>query len=335
MNQSYTKMVWYMQLQVEDKIRLEDLREAQRCQGDMNELQVVKDEIIQGNKPLGGVEVKINDFLVYGILGQGAGGMVKKAVHKPTKKIIALKEIPLQNNDKLKKQLLIEIRTLHECACDNVLRSYGAYTKEGKVNIALEFMDAGSLAHILKEVGTITEPLIGMITIQILEGLSYLHKTMKVAHRDIKPANILLNKNGVVKIADFGVSTQMEYSTDCMSSWVGTMSYMSPERLQGQQYYQDTDLWSLGIILIECATGKCPYKDAGFWDMVNYVKNCPVPKLSDDFSLEFRDFVSICLRKEGGTRTSAKELLNHSFAVQYADMDKQKFRKWIRSFNSL
>ena len=96
-------MAWYMQLQVEDKRRLEDLREAQRCQGDMNELQVVKDEIIQGNKPLGGVEVKINDFLVYGILGQGAGGMVKKAVHKPTKKIIALKEIPLQNNDKLKK----------------------------------------------------------------------------------------------------------------------------------------------------------------------------------------------------------------------------------------
>ena len=61
----------------------------------MNELQVVKEEIIQGNKPLGGVEVKINDFLVYGILGQGAGGTVKKAVHKPTKKIIALKEIPL------------------------------------------------------------------------------------------------------------------------------------------------------------------------------------------------------------------------------------------------
>ena len=60
---------------------------------------------------------------------------------------------------------MIEIRTLHECASDNVLRSYGAYIKEGKVNIALEFMDAGSLAHILKEVGTITEPLIGMITI--------------------------------------------------------------------------------------------------------------------------------------------------------------------------
>ena len=144
------------------------------------------------------------------MLGQGAGGTVKKAVHKPTKKIIALKEIPLQNNEKLKKQLLIEIKTLHECNHDNVLRSYGAFIKEGKVNIALEFMDAGNLAHILKEVGTIPEQIIGMITIQILAGLMHLHKTMKVAHRDIKPANILLNKNGVVKIADFGVSGQME-----------------------------------------------------------------------------------------------------------------------------
>ena len=166
--------------------------------------------MIQGNKPLGGVEVKISDFMEYGVLGQGAGGTVKKAVHKPTKKIIALKEIPLQNNEKLKKQLLIEIKTLHECNHDNVLRSYGAFIKEGKVNIALEFMDAGNLSHILKEVGSITEQIIGMITIQILEGLKYLHKIMKVAHRDIKPANILLNKNGVVKIADFGVSGQME-----------------------------------------------------------------------------------------------------------------------------
>lgn len=86
-----------------------------------------------------------------------------------------------------------------------MLKSYGAFEKEGKVNIALEFMDAGSLAHILKKVGQISEPIIGLLTVQILQGLAYLHK-MHVVHRDIKPANILLNKNGVVKLADFGVS---------------------------------------------------------------------------------------------------------------------------------
>ena len=80
------------------------------------------------------------------------------------------------------------------------------------------------------------------------------------------------------------------------------MSYMSPERLQGYQYFKDTDLWSLGIILIECATGRCPTPDTGFWDLLAYLTQNPPPRLPDSFSIEFRDFVSICLRTDGGTR---------------------------------
>lgn len=132
-----------------------------------------------------------------------------------------------------------------------------------------------------------------------------MHKK-QIVHRDIKPANILLNRNGVVKLADFGVSGQTEASTDCLTSWVGTMSYMSPERLSGYEYFKDTDLWSLGIILIECATGRCPTPDAGFWDLLAYLTQNAPPRLPDTYSIEFRDFVSICLRPEGGTRTSAQ-----------------------------
>lgn len=98
------------------------------------------------------------------------------------------------------------MKTLHECDSDNIVRSYGAFLKDGLVHIALEYMDAGSLADVIKEVGKVPEIIIGMITVQILRGLDYLHKTMKVIHRDIKPSNILLNKKGQVKIADFGVS---------------------------------------------------------------------------------------------------------------------------------
>lgn len=91
---------------------------------------------------------------------------------------------------------MLELKTLHECECDNILKSYGAFLKDGLVHIALEYMDAGSLADVIKEVGKIPEPIIGMIAIHILRGLDYLHKTMKVTHRDIKPSNILLNKKG-------------------------------------------------------------------------------------------------------------------------------------------
>lgn len=88
---------------------------------------------------------------------------MEKAVHKPTKKIIALKVIALQSNEKVKKQILLELKTLHECDCDNIVRSYGAFLKDGFVHIALEYMDAGTLSDVVKEVGKLQEVVIGMI----------------------------------------------------------------------------------------------------------------------------------------------------------------------------
>lgn len=185
-----------------------------------------EDPVIKGNKELS-VEVKLSDLVKYGDLGQGASGVVEKTVHMPTKKIIALKKIPLVSENKVKKQILLELKTLHECDCENVVRSYGAFLKDGYVNIALEYMNAGSLADVIKEVGKIPESIIGMFTLQILRGLEYLHKTKKIIHRDIKPSNILLNKKGSVKIADFGVSTTIDNTLALSHSWVGTVTYMS------------------------------------------------------------------------------------------------------------
>ena len=110
-----------------------------------------------------------------------------------------------------------------------------------------------------------------------------------------------------------------------------TPCMFQPERLSGYQYYKDTDMWSLGIILIECATGRCPTPDAGFWDLLAYLTQNAPPRLPDTFSLEFRDFVSICLRPEGGTRTSAQQLLEHDFAIKYVALDKKLLKKWVKA----
>ena len=104
-----------------------------------------------------------------------------------------------------------------------------------------------------------------------------------------------------------------------------------PERLQGSDYLKDTDLWSLGIILIECATGRCPIPDAGFWDLLAHLTQHPPPRLPDTFSVEFRDFVSICLRPEGGQRSSTQALLEHPFAQRYATCGKKFLKKWIKA----
>jgi serine/threonine protein kinase len=130
----------------------------------------------------------------------------------------------------------------------------------------MEYMDLGTLGDILKRCHQIPEVMLGLIAFQVLNGLDYLHRSIKLIHRDIKPSNLLVNSNGSVKISDFGVSGQLMNSKDQRSTWIGTVTYMSPERFRGgcditylESYSWDTDLWSLGLTLLECAWGRYPY----------------------------------------------------------------------------
>lgn len=228
---------------------------------------------------------------------------------------MALKEICLKNEEQARDAIISELRMLQECDHPNIIKSYGAFLTENGVTIALEYMNAGSLASILQKVGRIPEQILAMITLLLLRGLEYLHKTQKIIHRDIKPSNILLTTAGAVKIADFGVSGSIRNSFDCMSNYAGTVLFMSPERILGKNYFSDVDLWSLGLLLLESATGRYPYPDKediqqelGFWDLKKYIteKSSPtLPKDDSSFSKDFHDFLAICLRKSAGTRSSA------------------------------
>merc|ERR1719210_1262953 len=117
-------------------------------------------------------------------------------------------------------------------------------------------MDGGSLDLILRKAGRIPEPILGTITIAVLKGLSYLREKHQIMHRDVKPSNILVNTCGEIKLCDFGVSGQL---IDSMAnSFVGTRSYMAPERLQGSHYSVQSDIWSLGLSLVEMSIGRYP-----------------------------------------------------------------------------
>lgn len=119
-------------------------------------------------------------------------------------------------------------------------------------------MDKGSLEGILKSVDKIIEAIVGYIAYHILLGLNYLHKELKLIHRDIKPANILINSRGDVKIADLGICGKLDHTMDVTNSWVGTLVYMGPERLNEMSYSFTSDIWSLGLTLLECMIGKSP-----------------------------------------------------------------------------
>lgn len=82
----------------------------------------------------------------------------------------------------------------------------------------------------------------------------------RIIHRDIKPHNILVNRKGEVRIADFGICSVADNSDQKRSTYIGTTAYMSPERLNGEEYSFDCDIWSVGMMALQCLTGRLPFE---------------------------------------------------------------------------
>nr|CAH7720076.1 unnamed protein product [Callosobruchus chinensis] len=302
---------------------------------DMDDTQRKRIEVFLCQKEKIGGDLSDDDFEKLGELGSGNGRVVTKVRHKCSGLIMARKLIHLEVKPAIKKQIIRELKVLHECNFAHIVGFYGAFYSDGEISICMEYMDAGSLDLILKKAGRIPENILAKITSAVLKGLSYLRDKHSIMHRDVKPSNILINSSGEIKICDFGVSGQL---IDSMAnSFVGTRSYMSPERLQGTHYSVQSDIWSLGLSLVEMALGMYPIpppdartlaaifgskndhespdhtkgpRPMAIFELLDYIVNEPPPKLpSGIFSDEFKDFVDRCLRKNPDERADLKTLM--------------------------
>lgn len=201
-------------------------------------------------------ELKDDDFHRICELGAGNGGVVNKVCHKPSGLVMARKLIHLEIKLAIRNQIIRELQVLHECNSPYIVGFYGAFYSDGEISICMEHMDGGSLDQVLKEARRIPEEILGKVSIAVLRGLAYLREKHQIMHRDVKPSNILVNSRGEIKLCDFGVSGQL---IDSMAnSFVGTRSYMSPERLQGTHYSVQSDVWSMGLSLVELSIGRFP-----------------------------------------------------------------------------
>lgn len=302
-------------------------------------------------------ELTDDDFEKLGELGAGNGGVVMKVRHRSSGLIMARKLIHLEVKPAIKKQIIRELKVLHECNFAHIVGFYGAFYSDGEISICMEYMDGGSLDLILKKAGRIPEPILGTITSAVLKGLSYLRDKHAIMHRDVKPSNILVNSGGEIKICDFGVSGQL---IDSMAnSFVGTRSYMSPERLQGTHYSVQSDIWSLGLSLVEMALGMYPIpppdaktlaaifgpnkledgdpsqgngngpRPMAIFELLDYIVNEPPPKLpSGIFSDEFKDFVDRCLKKNPTERADLKTLMNHEW-LRKCEKEEVDIAGWV------
>ncbi|KAJ9106781.1 Dual specificity protein kinase fuz7 [Naganishia adeliensis] len=204
-------------------------------------------------------ELKSDEFKVVQDLGAGAGGTVDKVIHGPTGTIMAKKLVLIDAKPAVRKQILRELQIMHGCSSPYIVSFYGAFMREPHICICMEYMDRTSLDGIYKKHGAIDIGIVGRIAEAVLEGLTYLYDVHRIIHRDIKPSNILVNSKGAIKICDFGVSGELINSI--ANTFVGTSTYMSPERIQGGNYSVKSDVWSLGVSLIELALGRFPFSD--------------------------------------------------------------------------
>ena len=181
--------------------------------------------------------------------------------------IMAMKEIRLELDDAKFQAIIMELDVLHRCISPYIVDFFGAFFQEGAVYICMEFMDGGSIDRIYGD--GIPEGVLRKITVNTVLGLKSLKEEHNIIHRDVKPTNILVNTRGQVKICDFGVSGNLVASIARTN--IGCQSYMAPERISsggvaqagappgGATYSVQSDIWSLGLTIIECAMGRYPY----------------------------------------------------------------------------
>ncbi|CDO93276.1 unnamed protein product [Kluyveromyces dobzhanskii CBS 2104] len=300
--------------------------------------------------------IQLENLVRLSKIGAGNSGTVVKTLHVPDSRIIAKKTIPVENKEVLKNQLVRELTIMKNVSAhDNIVGFFGAFYNPSTTNeivILMEYMDCGSLDKILSvyrsdchrknlpvscRTSWFNEMPLSRISFSVLNGLIYLYDSYKIIHRDIKPSNILINSKGDVKICDFGVSTTLINSL--ADTFVGTSTYMSPERIQGGRYTTKGDVWSLGLMIIELSSGEFPlggHHDTpeGILDLLQRIVNEPAPKLpkTEHFSIELTDFVNRCCIKEERGRSSLKELICHDFVCKYNNRDTiaKEFRHWSK-----
>lgn len=198
-----------------------------------------------------------------------------------------------------------------------------------------------SLDSISKTFGPVRVDVLGKIAEAVLGGLKYLYLAHRIMHRDIKPSNILVNSRGQIKLCDFGVSSELENSI--ADTFVGTGTYMAPERIQGSPYTVKSDVWSVGLTLMELAIGKFPFsvendeEDAagpqGILDLLQQIVLEPAPKLpkSDAFPQILEDVIAKCLMKNPEERPTPQELYDVDPFLQAAKRTPVDLEQWAVS----
>ncbi|KAG0263128.1 hypothetical protein BG011_009230 [Mortierella polycephala] len=254
--------------------------------------------------------MRVGNILLGNCIGKGAFGSVWRGLNLDTATTVAVKQINLSDIPSAElANIMMEIDLLKKLNHPNIVKYFGFEKTSECLNIILELCENGSLRSLCKNFGKLPEHLGAMYITQVLDGLIYLHD-QGVIHRDIKGANILATKDGLVKLADFGVAT-LSNDVGGDLSVAGTPYWMAPEIIELSGATTASDIWSVGCTVIELLDGEPPYHEFPPMGALYRIVQDDHPPIPESVSAIVRDFLMQCFQKDCNLRVSAKKLSRH------------------------
>ena len=265
-------------------------------------------------------------------IGTGSFGVVHVGMNTHTGQLMAVKSIELAPT--AMKDIRREIEVLKSLKHTNIVRYLGAERDEKKLHMFQEWVPGGSVTELIQKFGAFSIPVIRSYLQQILTGLAYLHEN-SILHRDIKGGNVLINDNGIVRLADFGASKRLAHQqSDMMESLTmrGTPFFMAPEVFE-EKYSSKADIWSVGCVAFQMASGSPPWKAQGYTNPMSLFlhlrksEGAPQMRWPESTTAKqsekelFEGMLTKCFHREPSQRPTATVLLSDGFFVEITPSD--------------
>ncbi|MCL6495707.1 MAG: serine/threonine protein kinase, partial [Ignavibacterium sp.] len=246
---------------------------------------------------------RILNYQIISLLGEGGMGSVYKAYDLQLERYVAIKII----NPKLIKdphfieRFRFEAKNQAKLNHPNIVTVYGFIETREATGFVMEFVDGSTISQLINNYGRLDLIYSLRVMQQVLLAIEYAH-SMGFIHRDLKPSNIIIDKNGLVKVMDFGISKSLKENQNItrLGSNIGTIYYMSPEQIKGLSTTPRTDIYSLGITLYEMLSGTVPFNFKNDYDIYEAHLKMQPQKLSTvftDIPKEIDDLILSALNK--------------------------------------